>query len=476
MDLRNETDIERLRQVALLQDAELTRLLELLKAQSRELDRLKGGEALQEALKLLEAAREQANAATEPTAPPSGPKPARKPQKGHGPKAQPDLPRVTERFELDEPDRTCPSCGGALAVLAGMQETSEMIDVIEVQYRVVQVERLKYGCKCGGCVETAPGPERAVEGGRYSLRFAVKVASDKYCHHCPLTRQASMMAEAGLEVTSQALFDQCAALAKLLKPCYEAILKHILAKSVIGLDQTGWPNLEKKSSKKWQVWCLTAPGAVYHRICDDKSAATFTELLKGFEGTVVCDAAASHSAGAREGPNIKLAHCWAHVLRKFRDCLPDHPEAEGALQLIGELYAIDERATTREERAQLRKTESKLATEWLQAWLIRNRGPRSLALGAAIEYTLKIWDNLCRFVTNPDIWLDNNPTERGLRGACVGRRVHFGSKSRRGTEVAAILYTLVETAKLHNRDPAKYLLEAARAAKLNKDAVTLPWA
>ena len=91
-------------------------------------------------------------------------------------------------------------------------------------------------------------------------------------------------------------------------------------------------------------------------------------------------------------------------------------------------------------------------------------------------YTLKIWDNLCRFVTNPVIWLDNNPTERGLRGACVGRRVHFGSKSRHGTEVAAILYTLVETAKLHNRDPAKYLLEAARAAKLNKDAVTLPWA
>ena len=299
MDLRNETDIERLRQVALLQDAELTRLIEVLKAQSRELDRLKGGEALQQALALMEAAR--AKAETAALTPRSAPKAERKRQKGHGPKAQPDLPRVTERFELDEPDRTCPSCGGALAVLAGMQETSEMIDVIEVQYRFVQVERLKYGCKCGGCVETAPGPERAVEGGRYSLRFAVKVASDKYCHHCPLTRQASMMAEAGLEVTSQALFDQCAALAKLLKPSYEAVLKHILAKSVIGVDQTGWPNLEKKCSKKWQVWCITAPGAVYHRICDDKSAATFTEILEGFEGTVVCDAAASHSAGAREG-------------------------------------------------------------------------------------------------------------------------------------------------------------------------------
>ncbi len=69
--------------------------------------------------------------------------------------------------------------------------------------------------------------------------------------------------------------------------------------------------------------------------------------------------------------------------------------------------------------------------------------------------------------------------ERGLRGACVGRRAHFGSTSGRGTEVAAILLTLVtlvETARLHERDPAEYLLEAARAAKLNKDAVTLPGA
>jgi len=64
-----------------------------------------------------------------------------------------------------------------------------MVDVVEVSYRVVKVKQRKYACKCGGCVETAPGPERAVSGGRYSLDFAIKVAIDKYLDHIPLARQ-----------------------------------------------------------------------------------------------------------------------------------------------------------------------------------------------------------------------------------------------------------------------------------------------
>lgn len=474
MDLRSESDIERLRQVALLQHAELTRLLGVLAEKCTELDHLKGQDGtLQQTLELLERASTQDHKAATP--PPPVEKPARKPQRGHGPSAQPDLTRVTERFQLDEADRTCPACGEALRVLPEMHETSEMVDVIEVQYHLVEVQRLKYGCKCGGCVETAPGPLRTLDGGRYSLRFGVKVACDKYAHHIPLARQTRMMADAGLDVTSQALFDQCAGLARLLEPTYEALHRYILSLPVVGLDQTGWPNLEKKGNKRWQMWCLSSAKAVWHQIRDDKSAASFGQVMLDYRGTVVCDAAASHQAGAREGPGIKLAHCWAHVLRKFRDCLPNHPEAQGALDLIRELYAIDARAETPEQRRQLRATEARPALERLNAWLMLNRGLRSLTLGEAVAYTLNIWPKLTRFVDDPEIWLDNNPTERALRGPCVGRRVHFGSKSRRGTEVAAVLYTLVETAKLNRLDPAEYLLRAATAAKADPAAVTLPW-
>jgi transposase len=73
------------------------------------------------------------------------------------------------------------------------------------------------------------------------------------------------------------------------------------------------------------------------------------------------------------------------------------------------------------------------------------------------------WDRLSRFLGDARIPLDNNATERGIRGPVVGRKNHYGSKSRRGTEVAAIFYTLLETAKLVGIDPAKYLREAALA-------------
>ena len=82
------------------------------------------------------------------------------------------------------------------------------------------------------------------------------------------------------------------------------------------------------------------------------------------------------------------------------------------------------------------------------------------------------WPRLKVFVDNPDVPLDNNRTERGIRGPVVGRKNHYGSRSKRGTEVAAPFYSLIETAKLVGVEPRRYLEEAAAAAKLGR--VLLP--
>ena len=100
----------------------------------------------------------------------------------------------------------------------------------------------------------------------------------------------------------------------------------------------------------------------------------------------------------------------------------------------------------------------------LKHWLSSMITLTSLSIGKAAAYTLGNWSKLIRFVDDARIPLDNNATERGIRGPVVGRRSHFGSKSRRGTEVAATLYTIVETAKLHDLDPAAYLHAAIVAA------------
>src|SRR5262249_50258644 len=181
-----------------------------------------------------------------------------------------------------------------------------------------------------------------------------------------------------------------------------------------------------------------------------------------------------HEAGARDGPGIVLAGCWAHVYRKFEEAAPDHPEANLAMGWIGQLYEIDEKAgEDLAKKAELRCTRSKEVLEKLKTWLVSKPVLNGLSTGRAAAYGSANGDRLSRLADDARTPLDNNGTERAIRGPVGGRKNPSGSKSRRGTEVAAILYTLVETAKLHDVDPAKYLLEAVRAA--DRGETLFPW-
>ncbi len=161
---------------------------------------------------------------------------------------------------------------------------------------------------------------------------------------------------------------------------------------------------------------------------------------------------------------LSCAQDKAHVYRKFEEAAPDHPEAQLALKWIGELYAIDERAEgVLDKRAELRRTESTAVIATRKTWLWQQAVLKTLSIGNAAAYVVANWDRLTRFLRDARIPLDNNATERGIRGPVVGRKNHYGSKSKRGTEVASVFYSLLETAKLRNVDPARYLRDAALA-------------
>jgi transposase len=87
---------------------------------------------------------------------------------------------------------------------------------------------------------------------------------------------------------------------------------------------------------------------------------------------------------------------------------------------------------------------------------------------------LNLWSGLTVFLTQPQVPLDNNHVERQLRDMVIGRKNHYGSKSKRSTEVAALLYSLIETARLRGEYPGQYLRRAALAAIENPGTVTLP--
>ena len=122
------------------------------------------------------------------------------------------------------------------------------------------------------------------------------------------------------------------------------------------------------------------------------------------------------------------------------------------------------KAAALELRRVRRDSESRLLTTKLKAWAEDQRAlPRS-ALAEALGYLLGHWKTLTAFLDDPLIPLDNNRTERALRGMVLGRKNHYGSRSVRGTQVAAIFYTLIETCILCGVDPQEYLRFIARAA------------
>jgi len=101
----------------------------------------------------------------------------------------------------------------------------------------------------------------------------------------------------------------------------------------------------------------------------------------------------------------------------------------------------------------------------IHEWALNQRALPESALGKAIAYMGGRWKGLIRFLEDPRIPIDNNATERGLRGLVVGRKNHYGSRSKRGTEVAALLYSLMESAKLCGLEPKAYLRRAVTAAE-----------
>lgn len=482
--LHDERDLETLRQISLLLERENQRLIAKNLALTAEVARLRGVPAVEQLTLTVEQQLQQTRTTIlHASATPPASTASRAPRPGHGPRAQPALPVVDIRHELPADQRGCPACGGTLTELVGQCETAERITTVKATYHLEHHARQKYRCACNGAVVTAPAPPTLIPGGRYTPAFAVSVAVAKYTDHLPLERQVRMMAREGLAVDSQTLWDQLQALARHLEPTYDALGRQALAAPVIHVDETRWPRLGSDGPAAGTVWGVATPTIAFYRILPGKSAEEGRQLLGGYRGTVVVDGYAVYEVLARDGPGFALAHCWAHTKRKYEAIAEHWPTACGDIDAwISDLYAVERLvpspfpgdAAAQAVRHQLRQERSRPIAARIKSWATDQVGlPRS-EFGKAVRYMLERWTGLTRFLDNPCIPLDNNAAERALRGPVVGRKNHYGSKSLRGTQVAALFYTLCETAKLAGVDPHAYLRHAVDAALRKPGTVTVP--
>lgn len=487
--LDREQNVEVLRQAAMILEKENRRLVDENVALQRRVLALEGKspEELQTRLAALE---EQLAAMRERMFGPSSERRQsadtpreRAPRTGHGPREQPQLRIADVIHVLDDADMACPKCGKPLEEWEGQHEESEEIDVIERQFVIRKHHRQKYRCSCNGCIETAPGPMKLFPGSRYSIDFAIEVATAKYLDHAPLERQVRTMAREGLIVDSQTLWDVINALGKIVEDVPEAIIAHVLAAGVIGVDETRWRMLDGRGREageatNWQAWAVNCPTGIAYRIQDSRSTEAARAVIGDFEGIAMTDGYGAYQALRKQGGKFRLAHCWAHVRRKFDEVEAFFPQqCRQILDLIGELYAIEKLCPTGppgdELRRKLRSERSREILARIHRWALETRALPESGLGKAIAYMAGLWAGLTVFVEDPRVPLDNNATERGIRGLVIGRKNHYGSKSRRGTEVAALYYTIFETAKLAGIDPKAYLRRAVHAIKMG-EPVRLP--
>jgi len=487
VDLDRISDVEVLRSLLKAQLKESERLKAELKAAYEQLRGKDAKQAEQLALRLAEVERQHAKALTALFGPSSERRPkddkaerkSRETQTGHGRKSQPELPIQDVHHRVIDLPMQCGVCNGTLVEWKGQFEESEEIDFVAPQVIIKRHLRQKYRCACGACVQTSPGQRKLFPKARYSVNFALHVAVQKYVYHLPLTRQVKALGHLGLSVTTATLWDYLNAIHKLLAPVMSRLEEYVLSQPVMGMDETHWKLLvgeDSGKSKTWWVWVRRVNNAVHYTLDASRGNAVAIRLLKDYAGTIIVDGYRPYEVAQLANPNMVLAHCWSHARREV---LPFEADPRGArvLRVIQRMYRLEsvaaERQLSPEKLLEWRQRKTKPLLDALFKWLATLAIPSTFGLAKALKYILSRKQGLMRFVGDALLSPDNNATERVIRGVVVGRKNHYGSRSEQGTKVAALMYSLLDSAELAGVDPATYLETAVQAA-LDGEPIPLP--
>ncbi len=416
------------------------------------------------------------------------------PEKPPSPRKSRTLPEHLRRevhTHLPE-QNNCPDCGGKLRRMG--EDISEMLEYVPANFFVIRHVRPKFSCAHCSSVVQASAPCRPVDKGLPGPGILAHVITAKYADHVPLYRQTQIYAREGVDLDRSVLARWIGEASQLMAPLVEAIRRHVMSADKLHGDDTPLPVLEPGRGRTRIARCWTyvrdsrssgdaAPPAVWFSYSPDRKGEHPQRHLAGFRGILQADAFAGFNRLYTSGA-IQQAPCMAHIRRKFFDLVVAHqsPIAIEAIERIRALYRIEEqiRGRTAQQRRRVRDTEARPLFNSMRRWLEDSQAkvaPKS-DTAAAIHYALKLWDGLARYLDDGRIELDNLIAERALRPVAVGRRNYLFAGSDNGGERAAVLYSLVGTAKLNGLDPEAYLryvLGRIAEHPINRIEELLPW-
>ena len=329
---------------------------------------------------------------------------------------------------------------------------------------------------------------------------------EKFGQHQPLNRQSERYAREGVDLSLSTLADLVGACAAALRPLHTLIERHVLSAERLHGDDTTVPILAKGKTETGRVWTYVRddrpfggkdPPAALFYASRDRRGEHPERHLTNWSGVLQADAFSGYvrlyPPDRKPGPIVE-ALCGSHARRKFFELAdiaanarrgknaPISPIALEAVKRIDAIFEIEREinGVTAEERLAARRSRSAPLVAALEEWTRSERAKlsRHNAVAKAIDYMLTRWPAFVRFLEDGRICWTNNAAERALRGLALGRKSWLFAGSERGAERAAIMYTLIQTAKLNEIDPQAWL-----ANTLSKIAETpqtrlgnlLPW-
>jgi hypothetical protein len=299
----------------------------------------------------------------------------------------------------------------------------------------------------------------------------VWVVMSKFNDHLPLYRLEKIAERFGVPLPRSNLAAWIGKIGVALEPLARRLAQILRERSCLHADETTVAQLEPKSGKTKcaYLWVYRsndledAPPIVVFDYQTGRSGSHARAFLEGWKGHLCVDGYSGYLASFK-GETIQLA-CMAHARRKFFDlhAANKSPLAAEALLLMGQLYQIERDGAAMDiaARKQLRHDKSLPVLKTLHQWLTAKRAivAPGGAVMKAIDYSLKRWPALERYAKTGHLPIDNNPVENALRPIALGRKNWQFIGSERAGERAAIIYSLLGTAKLNGLEPSAWLLE-----------------
>ena len=389
----------------------------------------------------------------------------------------------------------------------GVKGWKQLPDAISRKYHFVpakvEVEEHHigvYASKTDEHMVKADHPKALLHGSLVSPSLGAAIINGKYVNAVPLYRLEQEFQRYGLQITRQNMANWCIRLAEeYLSILYNHLHKELYFYHVIQADET--PVLvnhdgRKAGSKSW-MWVYRS-GHLYQKrqivlyeYQQTRNASHPREFLKGYDGICVTDGYQVYHTLEKELEELTIAGCWVHCRRRFDEALKLIPKSyqkeSNTFLLMKQIQAIYREEgklndLSSDERLKQRQAVNKPLVDAFFAYLKTINVSKKDKFGDAVGYAQNQEKYLRVFLTDGDVPIDNNASERAIRGFCIGKKNWQMIDTIHGAKSSAIIYSIVETAKANNLKPFDYvqhLLEEIPKHMNDKDCSfledLLPW-